>query len=154
MKVLCDVLGLINPVAQRRAAQIQRYAESAAEALRLLPHLWQYHLAAMVSQLGCITLPQDTLSRAFSGQALSDDERRLYESHPEIAGKLLGTIPRLEAVAGMVAGQMQVPARDLASGDPDHLGAARKSAPPSCGPPCDSTATFRRAAIPSRPRSW
>ena len=82
VKVLCDVLGLINPVAQRRAAQIQRYAESAAEALRLLPHLWQYHLAAMVSQLGCITLPQETLSRAISGQALSDEERRLYESHP------------------------------------------------------------------------
>jgi FixJ family two-component response regulator len=120
VKVLCDVLGLINPVAQRRAAQIQRYADGAAEALRLQPHLWQYHLAAMVSQLGCITLPQETLARATSGQALSDEERRLYESHPEIAGKLLGTIPRLEDVAGMVAGQMQVPARDLASGDPSN----------------------------------
>jgi response regulator RpfG family c-di-GMP phosphodiesterase len=73
VKVLCDVLGLINPVAQRRAAQIQRYAESAAAALPMLPHLWQYHLAAMVSQLGCITLPQETLSRAIGGQALSDE---------------------------------------------------------------------------------
>jgi hypothetical protein len=80
--------------------------------------MWQYHLAAMISQLGCITLPQDTLARAFSGQALSEEERRLYESHPQIAGKLLGTIPRLEAVAGMVAGQMQVPSREIASGDP------------------------------------
>jgi CheY-like chemotaxis protein len=118
VKVLFNVLGLINPVAQRRAAQIQRYAESAAGALKLLPGMWQYHLAAMISQLGCITLPQETLARAFGGQPLSDDERRLYESHPEIAGKLLGTIPRLEAVAAMVAGQMQVPARDLASGNP------------------------------------
>lgn len=118
VKVLFDVLGLINPVAQRRAAQIQRYAESAASALVQLPNMWQYHLAAMISQLGCITLPQDTLARALGGQALSAEERRLYESHPQIAGKLLGTIPRLEAVAGMVAGQMQVPARDLVSGDP------------------------------------
>jgi len=118
VKVLFDVLGLINPVAQRRAAQIQRYAESAASALVLLPNMWQYHLAAMISQLGCITLPQETLARALSGQALSAEERRLYESHPEIAGKLLGTIPRLEAVAGMVAGQMQIPARDLVNGDP------------------------------------
>jgi hypothetical protein len=86
--------------------------------LRLLPGMWQYHLAAMVSQLGCITLPQDTLARAFSGQALREDERRLYESHPQIAGKLLGTIPRLEAVAGMVAGQMNVPSREFANGDP------------------------------------
>jgi len=118
VKVLFDVLGLINPVAQRRAAQIQRYAESAASALALLPNMWQYHLAAMISQLGCITLPQETLARALGGQALSAEERRLYESHPQIAGKLLGTIPRLEAVAGMVAGQMQIPARDLVSGDP------------------------------------
>jgi CheY-like chemotaxis protein len=118
VKVLCDVLGIINPVAQRRAAQIQRYAESAAEALALLPGMWQYHLAAMISQLGCITLPQETLTRAFSGQALSHEERRLYESHPEIAGKLISSIPRLEAVAAMVAGQMNVPANDVAQGEP------------------------------------
>jgi len=129
VKVLFDVLGIINPVAQRRSAQIQRYAESAAQALRLLPNMWQYHLAAMLSQLGCITLPQETLARALGGQPLNDEERRLYESHPEIAGKLLGSIPRLEAVAGMVAGQMQVPARELANGspatwEPEKIGAA------------------------------
>jgi CheY-like chemotaxis protein len=118
VKVLCDVLGLINPVAQRRASHIQRNADGAAAALRQLPGLWQYHLAAMVSQLGCITLPQETLSRAFSGQPLTHEERRLYESHPQIAAKLLGAIPRLEAVAGMVAGQMRPPAADLAGGDP------------------------------------
>ena len=83
----------------------------------------------MLSQLGCITLPPETLSRVYGGQPLSDEERRLYESHPEVAGKLLGTIPRLEAVAGMVAGQMQAPARDLGSGDlasenPQKIGAA------------------------------
>jgi CheY-like chemotaxis protein len=118
VKVLFNVLGLINPVAQRRAAQIQRYADSAAAALKLQPDMWQYHLAAMISQLGCITLPQETLARALSGQPLSDDDRRLYESHPEIAGKLLGTIPRLEAVAAMVAGQMRNPSAELAKGEP------------------------------------
>lgn len=129
VQVLFNVLGLINPVAQRRATQIQRYAESAAEALHLLPDLWQYHLAAMMSQLGCITLPQETLARALIGQPLNNEERRLYESHPEIAGKLLGTIPRLEAVASMVAGQMRVPSIDLAKGnaatwEPEKIGAA------------------------------
>jgi hypothetical protein len=118
VKVLVNVLGLINPAAQRRAAQIQRYAESGAAVLGLLPGLWQYHLAAMISQLGCITLPPELLARAYGGQALSNEERRLFESHPEIASKLLGTIPRLEAVAGMVAGQMQTPAAGTLDGDP------------------------------------
>ena len=63
-------------------------------------------------------MPQETLSRAFSGQSLSHEERRLYESHPEIAGKLLGSIPRLEAVAAMVADQMRVPGSDVAKGEP------------------------------------
>src|SRR3954466_12356305 len=129
VKVLCDVLGIINPIAQRRAKQIQRYAESAAEALRQLPGMWQYRLAAMMSQLGCITIPAAALARAYGGGTLADDERRLYESHPEVAGKLIGSIPRLEAVAAMVAGQMHVPARHLAQGDastwsPEKIGAA------------------------------
>ena len=130
VKVLVNVLGLINPVAQRRAAHIQRYAEHAAGAVKLLPGgLWQYQLAAMISQLGCITLPPETLARAFGGKPLNDEERRLYESHPEIASKLLGTIPRLEAVAGMVAGQMRVPSPEVTSGDvsgwdPEKIGAA------------------------------
>lgn len=128
VKVLCDLLGMINPTARRRAQQIQRYAESAAQALNLLPR-WQYRLAAMMSQLGCIAMPADALARAYGGALLSDDERRLYESHPEVAGKLIGSIPRLEAVAAMVAGQMQVPARDLAQGNAstwsaDKIGAA------------------------------
>jgi FixJ family two-component response regulator len=116
VKVLCDVLGMINPLAHRRARQIQRYAESAARALHLVP-AWQYGLAAMMSQIGCIAMPADTLARAYGGAPLSDEQRRLYESHPEVAGKLIGSIPRLETVAAMVAGQMNVPARDLAQGD-------------------------------------
>jgi CheY-like chemotaxis protein len=118
VKVLCDVLGMINPGAHRRAQQIQLYAESAAAALRLNAGLWQYRLAALLSQLGCITLPVDLLARAHGGAPLSDDERRLFESHPDVAGKLIASIPRLETVAAMVAGQMNVPARDLAQGDP------------------------------------
>ena len=116
VKVLCDVFGMTNPAAHRRAQQIQLYAASAAESLHLQP-AWQYRLAAMMSQVGCIAMPADTLARAYSGAPLADDERRLYESHAEVAGRLIGAIPRLEVVAAMVAGQMNVPARDLAQGD-------------------------------------
>jgi len=84
-----------------------------------------------VYEIGSVakTMAGQLLARALGGQALNEEERRLYESHPEVAGKLLGTIPRLEAVAAMVAGQMQVPSRDLASGnpatwEPEKIGAA------------------------------
>jgi CheY-like chemotaxis protein len=128
VKVLTDVLGIINPVAQRRALQVQRFAEAAAESLKL-PHQWQYRLAATMAKVGCITLPPEMLARIYSGGIVTDDERRMYESHPLVAGKLIGNIPRLEGVAAMVAMQMQVPGRDLASGDastwaPERIGAA------------------------------
>jgi DNA-binding NarL/FixJ family response regulator len=123
VKVLVEVLGLINPAAQQRASQIERYASAASNALKL-PHSWKYNLASMLSQLGCITLPSETLQKVYSGQPLSDEERGLYESHPEVAGKLLGQIPRLEDVAGMVAGQMRVPPKELAAAGPQHLGSA------------------------------
>jgi FixJ family two-component response regulator len=128
VKVLLEVLGLINPAAQRRAAQIQKYAEAASRALKL-PDLWKYNLAAMLSQVGCIALPPETLAKVYGGQPLSDEENKLYRSHPAIAGKLLGQIPRLEDVAGMVAGQLSTPAKELATGDiaswnPQQLGAA------------------------------
>ena len=128
VKVLLEVLGLINPAAQRRAAQIQKYAESATKALKP-PDPWKFQLAAMLSQLGCVALPPEMLARVYGGQALSDEENKLYRSHPEVAGKLLGQIPRLEDVAAMVAGQLRTPAKELATGDvkswnPQLLGAA------------------------------
>jgi HD domain len=41
---------------------------------------------------------------------LSEDERRLYDAHPEVAARLLAAIPRLEDVAAIVASQMGPPA--------------------------------------------
>jgi len=116
VQVLVEVLGLINPTAQRRAAQIGKYADSAIAALKP-PDAWKYRLASMLSQLGCVALPPETLSKVHGGQPLNDEENKLYRSHPEVAGKLLGQIPRLEDVAGMVAGQLRTPAKELATGD-------------------------------------
>jgi hypothetical protein len=62
-------------------------------------------LAASVSQIGCVTLPKDALSKIEVGEALSEDEQRLYDAHPQIAAKMLEAIPRLEDVAAIVSGQ-------------------------------------------------
>jgi len=78
-----------------------------------LTNRWQLPLAALVSQIGCVTLPKETLSKIDAGQALSDDEKGLHDSHPQVAGKLLAAIPRLEDVAEIVAEQRRPP--DIAS---------------------------------------
>lgn len=106
VRVLTEILGMINPAAFSRATRIQRYANDIAAALGV-QNDWQFRLGAMLSQIGCITLPDDTLARIYAGQNLAAEEQKLYESHPQLAGKLLASIPRLEGVAEMVSNQMR-----------------------------------------------
>lgn len=106
VKMLIEMLGLVNPAASSKAARLQRYVLELAAALSL-PSSWAYGLAAFVSQIGCVALPKEILVKAEAAQALSDEESKLYLGHPEIGGKLLAPIPRLEDVAAIVAAQLQ-----------------------------------------------
>jgi response regulator RpfG family c-di-GMP phosphodiesterase len=104
VKMLIEILGWVSPAASSRASRLQRYVIELAAALAL-PDRWQWGLAAYVSQIGCVALPKEILSKVEAAQVLTDEERHLYESHPEIAGKLLAAIPRLEEVAAIVTAQ-------------------------------------------------
>jgi response regulator RpfG family c-di-GMP phosphodiesterase len=102
--MLIEILGMVCPSASSRASRLQRYTLGLAQALKL-PHRWQWGLAAFVSQIGCVALPTGLLSKVEAGEALTEEERRLHESHPEVAGKLLAPIPRMEDVAEIVTAQ-------------------------------------------------
>jgi CheY-like chemotaxis protein len=104
VKMLIEILGMVSPAASSRASRLQRYAIALSSALAL-PERWQWGLAAFVSQIGCVALPKELLSKVEASQALTEEEKRLYESHPEVAGKLLAAIPRLEDVAAIVTSQ-------------------------------------------------
>ena len=119
VKMLTEILAIVSPAAYGRASRLQRYVEAMAAAVGVSDR-WQLPLAAMVSQIGCIGLPKDTLSKIAAGQQLTDEERRLYDSHPEVAGTLLAAIPRLEDVAAIVAAQRSPPGAGSGPGDPAH----------------------------------
>jgi len=104
VKMLIEILGMVRPQASSRAARLQRYTLDLSKALDLR-ECWQWGLAALASQIGCVALPVELLSKIEAHQPLSDEEQRLYESHPDVAGKLLAAIPRLEEVAAIVTAQ-------------------------------------------------
>jgi len=104
VKVFTDILGLVNPGAFSRGSRISRYVRHVAQQLQLAD-VWQFELAAMLSQLGCIALPPEVLDKVCAGRPLSDDEARLFSSHPSVGSQLVGSIPRLEIVARMIEGQ-------------------------------------------------
>jgi response regulator RpfG family c-di-GMP phosphodiesterase len=102
IKALVDILAITNPVAFGRATRVKRLAaELAASTGRL--SFWQLEAAAMVSQIGYISLPVDLAEKLYHGKRLTSDERLLADGAPAVAQKLLGHIPRLEQVMEILA---------------------------------------------------
>ena len=110
ISVLTDVLSLLNPAAFSRAERARRYIHHIVTCMRL-PNPWQYEVAAMMSQLGCVTLPPETIQAVYSGEKLSSSEQAQYDAHPSVAYNLLAKIPRLEPIAWMIEHQNRPPPR-------------------------------------------
>jgi FixJ family two-component response regulator len=104
IQVLTEVLSLVNPAAFGRAERACRYIHHIAKAMKL-GNPWQYEVAAMMSQLGCVTLPPETIQAVYGGEKLSANEQTLYDAHPSVASGLLSKIPRLEPIAWMIEHQ-------------------------------------------------
>ncbi|MFZ3341741.1 MAG: HD domain-containing phosphohydrolase [Terriglobales bacterium] len=104
IQVLTEVLGMVNPVAFGRALRVRRYMHHLTTSLAL-PNPWRFEVAAMMSQLGCVTLHPETIEAVCAGRTLSPAEQARFDAHPMVARDLLSKIPRLEPVAWMIAHQ-------------------------------------------------
>jgi response regulator RpfG family c-di-GMP phosphodiesterase len=115
VKVLTEILGLVNPAAFGRSSQIYAVMKHMVSKLGLR-EAWRYEMAAMLSQIGCVALDADTVEAIYSGKELSAAEQARLLVHPSIAFELLQRIPRLEDVAEMIAGQQALAPRRVAGG--------------------------------------
>jgi response regulator RpfG family c-di-GMP phosphodiesterase len=104
VKVLTDVLSLSNPAAFGRSVRIRRYVEHIVAKLQV-ESPWRFEVAALLSQLGCITLDTDLIEAAYCGKKLSPEEQTRFDMHPSVARNLLSNIPRLEGIAWIVGQQ-------------------------------------------------
>ncbi len=111
IQVLTEVLSLVNPAAFSRAERARRYIHHIVTSMKLA-NVWQYEVAAMMSQLGCVTLPSETIEAVYSGEKLSANEQTQYDAHPSVAYDLLSKIPRLEPIAWMIEHQNR-PVREV-----------------------------------------
>lgn len=104
IKVLTEVLTLLNPGTFSRASLIGKYARHMAMHLKL-PNVWEVEIAAMLCQLGYITVPQQVLDKVAKGEKLTSAEDTVFSAHSAVAARLLENIPRLETVARMIGNQ-------------------------------------------------
>lgn len=101
IKVLCDVLSLVNPEAFGRSSRITRYVAAIAAHLHVT-ELWPIKTAAMLSQIGCVILPEAVLRKVYRGEGLTPEESQLYNQHPFVAADLIARIPRMKHVAEII----------------------------------------------------
>ena len=102
--VLGQVLAMINPEFFGRASRIKHYMVKTGQRLNY-PRIWELEAAATLSQIGCIILPEEILTKVAKGQRLAGMESKLFARHPGVAADLLAKIPRLEGVTEIVTYQ-------------------------------------------------
>lgn len=101
IQTLVDVLAMTNPVAFGRASRIKRLAMDFAADLGYRS-FWQLEAAAMLSQVGYLSLPVELVEKLYYGERLTPEEQTLAAATPQVAQKLLGHIPRLEPVLQII----------------------------------------------------
>jgi len=104
IRILTDVLSLVNPEAFGRASRIRRYVRDIGERLGY-PKAWQLETAAMLSQIGCIVLPEESLKKIYHGIDLTAEESQLFRMYPSVGADLIAKIPRMEEISEIIAYQ-------------------------------------------------
>ena len=97
IKALTDVLALANPAGFGRATRVKQTVEALGARLEA-PDRWQVEVAAMLSQIGCVTLPPELAEKLYHGKALTSAEQTMGARLPAVTDQLLSHIPRLDTV--------------------------------------------------------
>ena len=101
VNILVDILSLANPVAFSQSNRLRKYAVQIARQLNL-GGVWQYEIAAMLSVVGFINMPTESIEKYLAGMPLSKEEKEMVAAVPQTTGMLLANIPRLSVVASMI----------------------------------------------------
>jgi response regulator RpfG family c-di-GMP phosphodiesterase len=106
IKILIDMLSAVNPTAFSHANELSKLARKIAERLKV-ENVWEVELTAMLSQIGCVTIPEELLDKKMSGKPLTEEENSIYISHPKTGSSFIKNIPRLEEVSDAIEIQME-----------------------------------------------
>jgi len=126
VQVLVEMLGIVHPDAFGRAPRVRLHVRRIA-AFMGLKDAWQLEIAALLSQIGWITLRPNLLAKAVADQSMSEEERASFLAHAGAAARILEKIPRFGSVARMIESQhlglKGVPAVPLPDPDVTAVGA-------------------------------
>jgi response regulator RpfG family c-di-GMP phosphodiesterase len=99
---LVKILEVTNGVAFALTEHVREYSVRLGKVLNVQQR-WGLEIAALLSQVGCITIPELILERFYWGESLSPKEESMIKGHGEVAKSIIVNIPRLTEVAEVVA---------------------------------------------------
>jgi response regulator RpfG family c-di-GMP phosphodiesterase len=103
IQALTDVLSVASPAAFGRSARLKDLASALARAAGA-GDAWEIEVASMLVNLGAVTLPEATAEKVHAGAALEPHEVGMVDRIPDVTGRILANIPRLDGVRAIVAG--------------------------------------------------
>lgn len=106
VKVLAELLSLANPVAFSAGSRIKNLVVELGKKVEA-GKTWQLEIAALMSQIGCITIPSEIINKLYANRELEPEEQEMYFNHPKAGASLIENIPRLEIVAGIIENQLK-----------------------------------------------
>jgi response regulator RpfG family c-di-GMP phosphodiesterase len=106
IKVLTEILAMADPRSFGQAEILRDQVRLMARALKL-GQTWELEAAALLANIGYVTLPPELALKARIGQPLSPKEQEIFERLPEVGSNLLAHIPRLDQVARIILFQNQ-----------------------------------------------
>jgi response regulator RpfG family c-di-GMP phosphodiesterase len=105
-RLVSELLRFAAPDVHARTARVTGIVTRMSAALDL-DHSWEFEVAARLSHIGCLALPEATRAAAVRGEALSEEDDRAVASHPLVARDLLLDVRRLAGVREMIARQRE-----------------------------------------------
>jgi len=99
IKVMIDILSIQNPAIFAQAARLRKLAHELGSALKLEDQLWEIELAALLCQIGAVTIPAHILKKWQMGMVMKESEMDVIRTIPRIGRQLIKNIPRMENVA-------------------------------------------------------
>ena len=119
INILMDILSLAYPMGFGQSIRLRKYAAEIARRMNLF-EAWQYEIAAMLSSVGFINMPAESIEKYLAGVPLSNEEREMVTAMPQTTGTLLADIPRLSIVAAMIKRRDIVDTEPLDFASSDH----------------------------------
>jgi response regulator RpfG family c-di-GMP phosphodiesterase len=97
IKALTDVLALTNPAAFGRGTRLKTGVGLLAQQIGMTD-AWEVEIAALLLQLGAVTLPDATAEKLYLGATLTSEEQTMVAGVPRATERIIGHIPRMEGV--------------------------------------------------------